>query len=268
LALASEFVKIGVSDKMTTQYSMKQRGLDPSLSSAHPQSQRDTATAADARKPVKLVKHFDLIYWWVVWLYAAGAWFACEYSGLSVSVLGKTIKLSHSPLVGLGFVFVLLFTAIFVSVRARGAMSAVLLFSLLFIGALAHYVGLAAHAIERFADLRVHMNQAFFGVVTVVLFPAWLLTTFVFNRLKYIIFHPGGGIEIKKALSRSGSVFFPQNIAVRKLDDDIFVHRILGLGTGDIVVTYTLPGSGINTEVLSNVWRADRVRARITENLH
>ena len=138
---------------------------------------------------VALRKHYDLLYWWAIWLYAGVAWFITGAAGTVVNFGTKDIRIYSGPALGVGFVFLLLFVAVFTSIRARGAMSAILLLVLLLIGVVMYLTGFMGYAIARFPDLRVHMNQAFYGVIFTVLFPTWLLTTFVFNRMNYFILH-------------------------------------------------------------------------------
>jgi hypothetical protein len=64
------------------------------------------------------------------------------------------------------------------------------------------------------------------------------------------------------------ATYKPLNFHVGKRSDDIFVHKILGLGflglgTGDIDVKFDVPGGGSQHHVFKNVWRPDRKIARM-----
>lgn len=219
-------------------------------------SQRDGKTA------IVLYKHYDLLYWWVVWLYAGVAWIVTGTQGKGFLFTDKELKFHTEPLVGIGFLAVLLFVAIFTAIRARGVLSAVLVFSIIAIGAAIHYAYGWGDIMKKFPDLRVHMNQAFYGVVFAVLFPVWLLTTFVFNHLHYYTVDHGRQISDIRRIGGRRQNFVSHTVGVKKLDDDIFVHRILGLwwlgfGTGDIELTFNDAGGGMQKVILENVWRAD-----------
>jgi hypothetical protein len=215
-------------------------------------------------RPIKLIKHYDLLYWWAVWLYAGVAWFVTATFGQRIEIAGKALKFSTEPLLGIGFVATLLFVAVFTAIRARGPMSAILVFALLLIGVVIHWTVGWSVILVHVPDLRIHMNQAFYAVVFVTLFPIWLLTTFVFNRLRYLTFEPGPQIRERRLLGGRKANFVPKEFGAKKLDDDIFVHRFLGLwwlgfGTGDIELTYSDPVVGWHREVVENVWRADHI---------
>lgn len=223
-------------------------------------------------RPIYLNKHYDLLYWWVVWLYAAIAWAITAAAGKSIVVSDKSVKFYEEPLLGIGFVAVLLFVAIFTTVRARGAMSAILVFGLIFLGVAFHYVIGWEWAMAKFPELRVHMNQAFYAVVFCVLFPVWLLTTFIFNRFHYYTFNTGRQVGDIHVLGGGSKTFAAHSVSIVKLPDDIFVHRVLGLwwlglGTGDVILTYSEPGGTAHREVIENIWRVDRKIRQINNRI-
>lgn len=216
---------------------------------------------------VVLRKNYDLVYWWVVWLYAGVGWALTWTGGTTVNFGSKNLLFYPGPALGVGFVGLFLFVAIFTAIRARGAMSAILLMALALIGVGLYLTGVWDIMVVRIPDLHIHMNQAFYGAIFVVLFPAWLLTTFVFNRMHSLIFLPNKKIQMGRILGRGGAVINTTTISLKRLDDDIFVHRILGLrwlgiGTGDIQVVYVEAGHGTTYTIVNNVWRPDDVIAR------
>ncbi len=220
------------------------------------------AAARSNERPIRLVKHYDLVYWWVVWLYAGLAWLWTHLNGKAILIGDKELKFASEPLLGIGFLAVLLFVTIFTSIRARGAMSAVLVALLVIVGLLMHFAGAWSSIMQRFPDLRVHMNQAFYAVVFCVLFPIWVMTTFFFNKLHYYTFDHGKQVGDINRIGGGSRTFTANNVALLKRPDDIFVHRVLGLwwlgfGTGDVVLTYSEPGGGAHREVINNVWRVD-----------
>ncbi len=240
---------------------------------------------------ITLIRHYDLLYWWVVWLYAAVAWVISGAGpfgwGIRVHMVelvdgklpqsvvdgtSKALNFHPDPLLGIGFIATFLFVAIFTAVRARGVLSAVLVFAFLAAGAAIYFLGLSRVLLEAFPRLRIHMNQGFYGAVFSVLFPIWVLTTFFFNRFHYYSFAHGKQIGDVRRLGGGTRSFNAHNVAVHKLPDDIFVHRVLGLrwlgfGTGDIEVTFTEPGSGTQKWTIHNVWSADKRVREIEERI-
>ncbi len=237
-----------------------------------PPQQPASPPRSTSAAPIKLYKNYDLFYWWAVWLYAAVASVLTGSFGKAVAITDKPLKFASDPLLGIGFIAVLLFVAIFTSVRARGSMSVILVFVFVGIAVIGQYLGAWSELMQRFPDLRVHMNQAFYTVIAGVLFVVWFFTTFVFNRLRYHTFDHGRQVGSIALIGGGSKTLAVQNISVAKLSDDIFVHRVLGLrwlglGTGDIVLSYSEPGGGAHQEVIANVWRVDRKLAEINKRI-
>jgi lysylphosphatidylglycerol synthetase-like protein (DUF2156 family) len=228
---------------------------------------KSAMSKAAAGRTVVLHKHFDLLYWWVVWLYAAMA-AAMTYSfGDAVMINGKPVKMYSEPWLAVGFLAVLLFVAIFTSMRARGTMSMIFVLSIFAIAVSVHLLYGWRPIFEVFPLLRLHINLGFYVAVFCILFPTWLLTTFVFNRLHSYHFKPGRQLSTVKLIGGGETNIATQNLVTKRLDDDIFVHRVLGLwplfGTGDIMITYQQPGGGVHYEIVENVVRASAKLKRI-----
>lgn len=251
------------------------------------------ALLPDPPKATRLhvVRHYDLLYWWVVWLYAGVAWLLSNPAPLGrgirvymVEIVDgkvpqgiidgalKTYNFYPDPLLGIGFIATLMFVVVFIALRARGVLSAVLVLVILIAGATLYYLGLHRVIIDAFPRLRVHMNQGFYGAVFVVLFPLWLLSTFVFNRFHYYMFAHGKQIGDMHRLGGGTKTFLAHNVSIHKLPDDIFVHRILGLwwlgfGTGDIEISFVDASGSTQKWVIHNVWNADRRISQIRERV-
>jgi hypothetical protein len=209
---------------------------------------------------VVLHKHFDLLYWWVVWFYAAMAAVITYTFGDIVVINGKGVKIYSEPWLAVGFLTVVLFVAIFTSVRARGTMSMILVLSIFAVAVIVHLAYGWRPIFELFPLLRLHINLGFYVAVFAVLFPVWLSTTFFFNRLQAYHFKPGRQVSSVKLIGGAETNIATNNFVTNRLGDDIFVHRVLGLwplfGTGDIEITYQRPGGGVHHEVIENVVRA------------
>jgi MFS family permease len=220
---------------------------------------------------VVLRKHFDLLYWWVVWLYAAFAAGMTYTFGETVTINGKGVKMYSEPWLAIGFLAVVLFVAIFTSVRARGAMSMILVFFIVGIAVAIHFANGWKSIFDWFPMLRLHINMGFYVAVFAILFPVWLLTTFFFNRLHYYRFKPGRQVSSVKMIGGGETNIAAHTFVTHKLDDDIFVHRVLGLwplfGTGDIEISYARPDGSVHREVLENVINASSKLSKINDLL-
>lgn len=234
------------------------------MNSSSPAPQSSAATT----KSISVYRHYDLLYWWVVWAYAAVAAVVTHAFGDDVLIGGKALKVYSEPALGIGFVATLLFVVVFTAIRARGVLALVLIMIIIGVIAMLHVAGPLKWMIGAYPSLRVHMNLAFYVVVVSVLLPIWILSTFAFNRFHYYTFGPGRQVGDKKLIGGGSRDYAVHAINVHRLSDDIFVHRILGLwwlggGTGDVEVIFSVPGGGMQTFTLPNVWRAEKKVAEI-----
>ena len=109
--------------------------------------------------------------------------------------------------------------------------------------------------------MRIHLNQGFYVAVFAVMFPVWLLTTLIFNRFMYYVFEPGRQVTVVRPWSGGREAISAHTLQHRRLQDDLFVHRLLGapfMGTGDIEISYTRPDGSVHKELVTNVTRASR----------
>jgi hypothetical protein len=229
------------------------------LGTQAPPAAAKTVLKAIAVKQVILRKHFDLLYWWAVWLYAGIAAALTYTAGETVTIGGKAVKMYPEPWLAIGFLAVILFVAIFTSLRARGALSMVLVMGLMGAAVAVQYLLTWRYVFELFPLLRLHINLGFYVATVVVLFPVWLATTFFFNRLQQYRFRPGRQVSSIKMFGGGETNIASHTLSMHMLDHDIFVHRVLGLwpllGTGDIEVGYTKPDGSAHKEIIHNVVR-------------
>jgi hypothetical protein len=227
-------------------------------------------------REIILRKHYDLFYWWVVWAYAAFAALWTRAFGVNVRMTDyeplkeslkrvppddtvvQTVRVFTEPWLAIGFIGIILFVAIFTAVRARGPMSMVLVLSIFAAALLVSWTITWEFVFKQFPLLRVYINQGVYVATAVILFPVWLLTTFLLNRLHYLRFRPNRQIADVRPFGGGEIAIASHTLALHKLPEDIFVHRILGLwwlgfGTADIEVAYTRPDGSAYREVFENV---------------
>ncbi|MCB0031379.1 MAG: hypothetical protein KDE28_25890 [Anaerolineales bacterium] len=228
--------------------------------------------STQAKSTITIYQHYDLLYWWVVWLYSSFCFAVTYIWGKPIDINGHTVKIYSDAWLGVSFVFLVLFVAVFTNLRARGAMSAILVLALVVAAGAIEAVFKWQTVFNLFPLLKVHMNLSFYGTITVVLFPIWLITTTILNRLQYYSFHGSNNITIGNPIAEKKRNFIADNIEVSKLPDDIFVHRLLGLwwlggGTGDVEIRFTTPSGGTETHIIKNVWRVGQKLDRITRTI-
>jgi hypothetical protein len=243
------------------------RGAAPGSEQRAPASGRKAAALAKA-KDLRVYQHSNLAYWWVVWVYGFLCAALTYAQGIGIRELAtrsegvdKVILFHPSPWLGLSFIGLILFVIIFTNVRARGVYSSVLLLM----------TAAAVWAVQKIPGiqtaygwvnlLRVHLNLAFYLTFSILLMSVWFFIIFLIDRFTWWRFSPGQVIEEHRVGQATGHAFNTEGMIIRRLPDDLFRHRVLGLGTGDFVVK---PASGDIFEI-HNVWRANSKQRQLED---
>jgi hypothetical protein len=227
---------------------------------------------------LRIYQHSNLLYWWPIWAYGFFCAALTYVQGIGVRELasaeGKVVLFHPSPWLGISFIGLVLFVAVFTNVRARGVYSFMLIMvaGALFWGIL-HIPGIET-ALAWLPLLRVHLNLAFYLTFSILLMFIWLFVIVVVDHFSWWRFSSGQVIEEHRIGQATGHAYNTEGMVVRRLPDDLFRHRILGLGllglgTGDFMVK---PPYEESFEI-HNVWKAnskqrrmeDKIATRITE---
>jgi hypothetical protein len=226
-----------------------------------------SAAPAEALRSIRIYEYSDLVYWWAIWFAALVCILLTYVGGESFQIGDKALKVHTSPWLGIAFLVVMFSVLIFTQLRARGLHAVILVLSIALVGLLVHmWIGWIA-IFDQLTLIKVHMNLAFYVVVFVVTFAIWFYSAIIHARLSYGVVSPGE-VGWRSPLTGQIATYKPLNFHVGKRSDDIFVHKILGLGflglgTGDIDVKFDVPGGGSQHHVFKNVWRPDRKIARM-----
>lgn len=235
-------------------------------SSAQPAVKSESVTDA-----LYVYQHSNLLYWWPVWVWGYACAALSYFFGIGVRELasgeGKVILFYPEPWLGWSFISVVLFVVLFTNVRARGIYSFVLLGIILLVGWGIPKIPGSDHVLTNWLPLlRIHLNVAFYLTFSILLMLLWLFVVGVVDHFTWVRFSPGQVAEEHYFGQAVGHVYNTEGMVVRRLPDDFFRHRLLGLrlaglGTGDLLVRPT------NGEVLElhNVWRANGKLRRIEQ---
>ena len=221
---------------------------------------------------LRIYQHSNLLYWWPIWGYG----FACAgltyVQGVGVRELasgeGKVVLFHPSPWLGISFIALVLFVAVFTNVRARGVYS----FMLIMVTGVLFWAVLRIPGIETALGwltlLRVHLNLAFYLTFSILLMFIWLFVIVVVDHFTWWRFSSGQVIEEHRIGQATGHAYNTEGMVVRRLPDDLFRHRILGLGllglgTGDFMVK---PPYEESFEI-HNVWKANRKQRRMEDKI-
>src|SRR5262245_56389085 len=226
-----------------------------------------SAESAQTLRGFSIYEYSDLVYWWAIWFAALVCILFTVVGGERILIGDKPLQIHTSPWVGIGFLVVMFSTLILTQLRARGLYAIILLMGAAIIGLVVHITVGWTVIFDQFTLAKVHMNLAFYVFVFVVSFAVWFYTAVIHARLTYGLIRPGE-VGWYSPLTGQFETFRPLNFQVVKRSDDIFVHKILGLGflglgTGDIEVTFSVPGGGSQHHVFRNVWRPSAKIARM-----
>jgi len=243
-------------------------GNDPGANAAVMRTARSEAKARGnaAAHEVRLVAHSNLLYWWIVWFYGYVCALATYVNHVVVPFGVKQIKFFPEAWLGLSYIAVVLFVVVFTNVRAR-VLHTFIIAALLALALIGFEWRWGLDSIFRFVpELKVQMNLAFYMVASTGLLMMWLIVVFGIDQLTYWRFAGGQVVERHRLGNAPGNVYDTRGMLMRRLPDDLFRHKLLGLGflglgTGDVAFRPAMPGS--EPFIIENVWRSSAQQRRI-----
>jgi len=194
--------------------------------------------ALETENEVRIYAHTSLIYWWPVW--AVGYLLAMLTWAQGEPTKFADFEVLIHPSKNLGVIYTMTFFLVILmtNVSLRGYASATfvaVLVSLTFAFAWFGWWGDIFHA---FNNLAIFMNFGFYLFFSTAVFLVWAANTFIFDRLDYWKFRPGQVVHIR-VFGGGEETFDTHGMSVQKLQDDIFRHWVLGLGSGDMLIAIT-----------------------------
>ncbi len=183
---------------------------------------------------VRVYPHSPILYWWVVWAYGFFCALLTWAQGETFTIGGgKPLLIYPGAWLGVSFTLLLLFVVLATTVKARG-IGAILLI-LLLIGASVgtQFIMSIEGLFKTPPAILVHMNLAFYMMVSSSLFVIWFVIIFIADRLSFWRFR-GAQIErvqrFASVLGRAPESYSVMHVRLTRYSDDILAHKILGLG--------------------------------------
>lgn len=183
----------------------------------------------DQLQPMKVYTHSPILYWWPIW--ALGfLFFFFQWTDIAGTPTGERM-------LGLIFVFTLVFVIFSTTVRLRGANSVIFGLILLIGFILLTFANLSGPIARFLGQLDIRMSNTFYLFTGTSIFVMWALMIFGFDKVRYWEVVPGQLHE--RVFWGSGDrAESGASARCRYRSDDFLRHRILGLVvTGDIEVT-------------------------------
>ncbi|MFO0845270.1 MAG: hypothetical protein U0797_23285 [Gemmataceae bacterium] len=232
------------------------------------------AAPAEGRELV-VVSHSPLFYWWPVWLvgflmalmtYLGNHRMAIVPTG-TVAASARQVEgfegardvlvvpaERHLPAVddshprqphvlmatskNLGglFVLVLVVVIIVTNVPLRGLWSGMVILAAVILSLFLALMDWWDPILRFLGLLHIYINAFGYLAIAGFLFVAWAVTTFLFDRRVYMVFSPGQ-FRVHLEIGTGETAYDTLGMVVQKKQDDLFRHWILGMGSGDLVVT-------------------------------
>jgi hypothetical protein len=216
------------------------------------QTPRPKPATPPVRDEVRIYQHSDLLYWWPIWLYGYVCAAITFIFGKEIPIGGhKAVHVFPDAWLGLSFSLLFLLIVTLTHMKSRGVYSIVIVLIgvLLTIGV--QWAFGWGRVFAGVTVLLIYMNLAFYLLVSTWLLIIWVASVFWVDRMSYWRFIPGQVVE--HHLWGVDNVYDTLGMTVKKLPDDLMLHKILGLGTGDLVLSTT--GATERQIMIENVTR-------------
>lgn len=236
---------------------------------------------------IKIYSHSTILYWWPVWavgfvmaaltyldgsravIVPAGATYDAErhaiilpvgsaHAAIGAAEIGE--RAASSKNLGVVFTATLLSVVFVTNTPLRGLWSAIAVLLVAVATVTFAWLGWWADIFTSLGRITIHMNLGFYVTFSTLLFVLWASVVFGFDRMRYWRFLPGQ-LTFESALGGGQKSFDTSGILFEKLRDDPFRHWLLGLGSGDLVITTHDAANG--KIQIPNVCALDRVLPRL-----
>jgi len=243
---------------------------------------------------IKVVSHSGLFYWWPVWAvgflfallsYLPGYRLAIVPEGTRVRAEGDeyVLTLKHKPSQALesavkaptdqeafplrvsqdrnyGIVYsvVLLLVIFITNVPLRGLWSVIAILLVLLVTFLLALYDLWGPILDALGRLHIYMTVAGYLFTSSVLFTIWLIVLIFFDQRRWIIFSPGQ-MRVHQDIGDAVQVYDTTGLTFQKRRSDLFRHWVLGLGSGDLLVS-TSGAQSVHIEMLNVLFVGQKVQ--------
>jgi hypothetical protein len=228
-------------------------------------------------KEIKIVSHSNLFYWWPVWgfgfvlallTYLDGHYMVLvpkdtiaeqgrvvkgvddEPRDVYILPKGKHIPVNpqtgtpiqphlrgaHETSYGVLYAIVLLLVIVITNVPLRGLWSVVVIVVIVLMSIIFQLAEWWDPILTALGRLHIHINAAGYMLISAALFIVWLGTFTLFDSQIYMIFTPGQ-LRVRQEIGGGEAAYDTAGMVIQKQRNDLFRHWVLGLGSGDLIVT-------------------------------
>jgi hypothetical protein len=199
---------------------------------------------------VKLFSHSNLFYWWPVWAVGYTLALMTWMSGTVVQVGNSEVLIHASKNLGVIYTLTFFLVILITNVTVRGVSSVVVILSAITITLALAYFNLWEDVLQTLGRLQIFMNLGFYLFFSSAIFFVWAVSFFFYDRLTYWRIRPGQ-VTLETVVGGAETSHDTRGMVFEKRREDLFRHWILGLGSGDLLMTTT--GAKAETVNIPNV---------------
>ncbi len=242
----------------------------------------------ESSSSIKVVSHSMLFYWWPVWACGLVLGVLSLVDGYRMAIvpegtrLGATpvesrgeevpasadgrggaplsIRVARNPGAGVLFCCVVLAVLFSTNIPMRGLWSVIALLTMVIVALVLAGLNLWGPILEGLGHLHIYLSAAGYLFLSSVLFVVWVVTVFLYDQKRYILFTPGQ-LVVHREVGDMQQVYDTTNVIVEKQRSDFFRHVLLGFMSGDLVVQVAgQPGRQFELpNVLFAAWKVQQV---------
>jgi hypothetical protein len=240
------------------------------MSTAPPAPPAQPAARSRDDLEIRIVSHSHMFYWWPVWAVGFILGLLTLFGHYRMAIVPKgsqvvnTVKVAdeertaivlpskeslpgdealrlhvtQTKSFGVIFSTVLLLVIVITNVPLRGMWSVVVIITVIMLVIIFSLAGWWDTILSWLFLLHIHINSAGYFFISVALFAIWLVTFIFFDQQVYMIFTPGQ-VKVCTEIGGGEKAYDTTGMTIEKQRSDLFRHWILGLGSGDLLVTTT-----------------------------
>jgi hypothetical protein len=147
-----------------------------------------------------------------------------------------SLMISPNKSLGVIFVITLLLVIAITSVPMRGLWSVIVIIVIILVSVIFALLHVWDDILGALGQLDIRINLGGYLFISITLLSMWLVVFFFFDRQIYMVFSPGS-LRVQLAIGDGETTYDTAGMTVQKQRSDLFRHWILGLGSGDLIVT-------------------------------
>jgi hypothetical protein len=213
-------------------------------------------------KAVYVYSHSQFLYWWPVWLTGYVMAILTWLDGAPVDIDGTVVLFHRSKNIGVLFTLVFFLVILITNMALRGMASLVAILFLAFGALFLAYMGWWGDVLAWMGHVSIFMNMGFYVFFSTLVLLVWGFSVFVYDRMAYWRVTPGQ-ITYEHVVGGAARSYDTRGMIFEKRRQDLFRHWIIGLGSGDIVISTT--GAKRDTIEVPNVLFVDSKVAEIQQ---